>query len=241
MYGCGSGQFLPLVFTGRVFPLQMVGKCSSSAHGPSTFLSHTDSSPLLQVYSWWATFHPSTLGDMRLKVTCTPDLSNVICSFSMSMLTMDCRQLYLQWWSGTNWSYGLHCANFDHSSGPSEFSSYTWNCWLTVVWYPLLCVNVITALRAIRHLFTEVNFFRVFLQILIRQSKPRARTLWHDEFKPEPLRGNRWDNLILFLIYFYSCGNTIFIVTWLHWANGIPALTLTTTTYSIYCAAVTLG
>ena len=37
---------------------------------------------------------------------------------------------------------------------PSAPMIFTWNCWFTVVWYPLPCVNLITALRVIRHLFT---------------------------------------------------------------------------------------
>ena len=64
---------------------------------------------------------------------------------------------------------------------PLASMTFTWNCWFTVVWYPLPCVNLITALRVIRHLFTAC-FLDVFL-FVIWVTKMWSRVLCQVVFK----------------------------------------------------------
>ena len=47
---------------------------------------------------------------------------------------------------------------------PVAFTYVTGACWVTVAWYPLLCVNLITALRVIRHLSPACSSGFLFVQ-----------------------------------------------------------------------------
>ena len=112
----------------------------------------------------WATIHPSTMGAMmpwrlflyilgffhRMLQYQYIHVDNGVSAIVISRVILHetCLTVYtVPTWSQL-WSVGFSVRG-------------TWNGWWTVVWYPLRCVNAITALRAIRHLCTAVNFHSI--------------------------------------------------------------------------------